>query len=72
LTYQELEDLFTGAGAILNIMADLRGEAGFLIFGDDYDDPSHTLHLIEKGVQETLKNESAASHRAVISQNDGT
>jgi hypothetical protein len=51
LTYQELEDLFGSAAGILNIMADLRGEAGFLIFGDDYDDLSHTLDLIEKRVQ---------------------
>jgi hypothetical protein len=51
LTYPELEDLFVSAGQILNTMADLRGEAGFLIFGDDYDDLSHTLDLIESGVR---------------------
>jgi hypothetical protein len=32
-------------------MADLRGEPGFLIFGNDYDDLSHTLELFEKGAQ---------------------
>ena len=51
LTYLELESLFGCAEIILNSMADQRGEAGFLIFGDDYDDLSHTLDLMEKGVQ---------------------
>jgi hypothetical protein len=51
LTYPELEDLLASAGQILNTMADLRGEAGYLIFGEDYDDLSHTLDLVEKGVQ---------------------
>ena len=51
LTYPELEQLFACAAEILNTMADLRGQAGFLIFGDDYDDLHHTLSLVEKGVQ---------------------
>jgi HEPN superfamily AbiU2-like protein len=51
LTYQELEDLFTAATDVLNVMADLHGVPGFLIGGGDYDDFSRTLELIEKGVQ---------------------
>ena len=51
LTYLELESLFGCAEIILNSVADQRGEAGFLIFGDDYDDLSHTLDLMEKPVQ---------------------
>jgi AbiU2 len=51
LTYPELEDLLASAADILNTIADLRGHAGFLIFGDDYDDLSHSVDLIEKGVQ---------------------
>lgn len=51
LTYQELEGLFACAEIILNGMADQRGEAGFLIFGDDYDDLSHAIDLMEKGAQ---------------------
>jgi hypothetical protein len=51
LTYPELEALFDGAAEILNMMADLCGQAGFLIFGDDYNDLPRTLALIEKGVE---------------------
>jgi AbiU2 len=51
LTYPELEDLFDAATHVLNLMADLHGVPGFLIGGDDYDDFSRTLELIEKGVQ---------------------
>jgi hypothetical protein len=51
MTRSQLEDLFDSARDILNVMSNLHGEAGFLIFGDDYDDLSHTLDLIAKGVQ---------------------
>ena len=51
MTYPELEALFDGAAEILNMMADLCGQAGFLIFGDDYNDLPRTLALIEKGVE---------------------
>jgi hypothetical protein len=51
LSCPELEDLFASATNILNTMADLHGQAGYLVFGDDYDDLSHTLELVEKGVQ---------------------
>jgi len=51
LTLKELEELFAGATEVLNDMADLHGVPGFLIGGSDYDDFSHTLDLIEKGVQ---------------------
>jgi hypothetical protein len=49
--YAELEDLFLSAGEILNSMAHLRGEPGFVIFGDESDDFLATLELIDKGVQ---------------------
>ena len=51
LTYPELESLFACAEIILNGMADQRGEAGLLVFGDDYDDLSHTVDLMEKGCE---------------------
>jgi hypothetical protein len=51
LTYPQLEGLFAAANDILNRMADLHGQAGYLIFGEDYDDFSNTLELIEKGAQ---------------------
>jgi hypothetical protein len=51
LTYPELDGLFTLAAHILNTMADLHGVPGFIIDGRDYDDFSHTLDLIEKGIQ---------------------
>jgi hypothetical protein len=51
LTYPELEDLFQCATGILNIMADLYGTAGFLIFPEDYDDLSKTLDLVQRGVE---------------------
>jgi hypothetical protein len=51
MTCSELEDLFDSARDILNAMSNLRGEAGFLILGEDYNDLSHTLDLVAKGVQ---------------------
>jgi hypothetical protein len=51
LTYPELEDLFASALEILNAMAHLHGDAGFIIFDDDFNDLSHTLDLIARGVQ---------------------
>jgi hypothetical protein len=51
LTYTELEDLFNAAIGILNEMADLQRVPSLFIGGGDYDDFSHTLELIEKGVQ---------------------
>jgi hypothetical protein len=50
LTYPELEDLFDAATHVLNLIADLHGVPGFQIGGEDYDDFSRTLELIEKGV----------------------
>ena len=51
LTYPELEAVFASANEILNRMADFHGQAGYLVFSDDYDDLPNTLDLIEKGVR---------------------
>jgi hypothetical protein len=51
LKYADLENLFASALEILNTMACLHGDAGFIVFDDDFDDLSHTLDLITKGVQ---------------------
>jgi hypothetical protein len=51
LTYPELEDVFAQATHILNSMAKLYKDDRVLINGRDYDDSSHTLDLIEKGIR---------------------
>jgi AbiU2 len=51
LTISQLEGLLACATAILNTLADLCAQPGFLIHPDDYNDLSRTLGLVEKGLK---------------------